>query len=140
MNTFNTPLPPHTDPATITLAAQLLAALADRAGTQAKLQQLADATNVLRAAHADAVTAKAEAETSIAQLASLQADRVAFESERAEHQRAVTALSVASEANSKRSRDLDERERSVEAQAADLQRRISAHDARVKEFRDTLAG
>jgi chromosome segregation ATPase len=139
MNFLNT-LPPHVDPATITLAAQLLAALADPAGSQAHLRQLGDATDAMRASHADAVTAKAEADASIAQLASLQADMASFESEKAEHQRAVTALSVASEANGKRSRDLDERQRAVEAQASDLQRRVSAHDARVKEFRDMLAG
>jgi hypothetical protein len=113
--------------------------LADPAGSQAQLQQLAAATDAMRASHADAVTAKAEADASAAALASLQADRASFESEKAEHAQAVTALGVASQANGKRSRDLDERERAVEAQATDLQRRISAHDARVKEFRDMLA-
>jgi LPS O-antigen subunit length determinant protein (WzzB/FepE family) len=140
MNTFNASLPPHTDPATIVLAAQLLAVLSDPEGSKAQLQRLADATDALRAAAADASTAKAEADASVADLASLQADKASFEAKKAEHQQAVLALQVASEANSRRSKELDELERTIAAQTADLQRRISTHDARVKEFRDMLAG
>jgi chromosome segregation ATPase len=137
--TINTTfLPPHTDPATITLAAQLLASLSDPSGTQARLQQLADATDALRAAAADHLAAKAQAEQAATKLASLEADKLALADQRAEHERAVVALAVTSEATAKRGRDLDDRARLVEAQAADVQRRIAAYDAKVKSFRDEL--
>jgi hypothetical protein len=138
MISLNTTLPPHTDPATITLAAQLLASLADPAGSQAKLQQLADATDAMRTAHADALSARAEADQAAAALSDLTAREKVLADKQAEHAQAVTQLAVASQANEKRGQLLDQRERSIEAQAADLQRRTAAHDARLKEFRDTL--
>jgi hypothetical protein len=136
--TFTASLPPHTDPATITLAAALLASLADPAGSQAKLQQLADAAAAMVQAKADHDTSKAEAEQAAAKLSSLESDRASLVSAKAEHAQAVTQLAVASQANEKRGQLLDQRERSLDAQAADLQRRTAAHDARLKEFRDTL--
>jgi hypothetical protein len=140
MNSFNS-LPPMADPTALQLAAQLLAALADPTTTEKRLAALADAQAAFAAAkkdHDDAAAASAAAAANLGDLTAL-ASKLA--DDRVEHDRNVTALAVASEANAKRSRDLDERERAIEAQATDLQRRISAHDARVKQFRDTvLAG
>jgi hypothetical protein len=134
-------LPPVSDPSAIQLALNLLTALADAKNTKVRLQQFADAQDAFIAAkrdHDDAAAASAAAAANLGDLTAL-ASRLA--DDRAEHDRNVLALQVASEANSKRSRDLDERERAVEAQTADLQRRVAAHDGRVKQFRDTvLAG
>jgi chromosome segregation ATPase len=135
----NAALPPIQDPALIVQAAALLASLSDPKGTKARLQQLSGATNALISAKADHDLAKGQAEQAAVKLAGLQADKAALEDKLAEHQKAVLALQVASEANSQRGRDLDVRERAIEAQASDLQRRVSAHDARLKQFRDQLA-
>jgi hypothetical protein len=70
----------------------------------------------------------------------LQADKAALADKQAEHDRNTTALAAASEANAKRSKDLDERARAIDAQAADLQRRTTAFDACIKSWRDQLAG
>jgi chromosome segregation ATPase len=140
MNSLNTTLPPQIDPAVITLATQLLASLSDSSATTGRLQQLADATDALVQAKTDHDTAKAEAEQAAVKLASLEADKAALADKQVEHDRNVTALAVASEANAKRGRDLDERARAIDAQATDLQHRTAAFDARVKTFRDQLAG
>jgi hypothetical protein len=140
MNSFNTSLPPHVDPATITLAAALLASLADPAGTQTRLTQLADVTNAMRAAHADALSARAEADQAVAKLAGSQADLASFETEKAEHAKAVLALSVASEAVAERERIQRVKASELEAQQQDLQRRTAAFDSRLKTWRDQLAG
>jgi hypothetical protein len=133
-------LPPIADPALITLAAQLLAALSDPEGTKARLGALADAQDAFQTAKHAHDDAADQARQTAAKLAGLAADKAALADKQAEHDRNTTALAVASEANAKRSRDLDERERAIEAQASDLQRRTAAFDARVKTFRDELAG
>jgi hypothetical protein len=141
MSINNTPLPPLADPTSLQLATQLLAALADPEGTKARMEALKDAQAAYQSAKVGHDAAKAAADAGAADLASLEADKAGLAEKQAEYDRNVTALAVASEANAKRSRDLDERERALDAQTADLQRRISAHDARVKQFRDTvLAG
>jgi hypothetical protein len=94
----------------------------------------------MRTAHADALSVQAEADRAAAALSDLTVREKVLADKQAEHDHNTTALAVASEANAKRSRDLDERERAVEAQASDLQRRTQAFDARVREFRDQLAG
>jgi hypothetical protein len=102
MISLNTTLPPHTDPAVITLAAHLLASLADPASSQAKLQELADATDAMRKAHADARSARAEADQAAAALSDLTAREKVLADKQAEHAQAVTQLAVASQANEKR--------------------------------------
>jgi DNA repair exonuclease SbcCD ATPase subunit len=138
MNSLNL-LPPISDTA-LQLAAQLLAALSDPVSTKKRLAQLSDAQDALRAAQADHDAAKAGAEQAAVKLASLVADKAALADKQVEHDRNATALAVASEAVSKRARDLDERERAIDAQTGDLQRRTQAFDSRVKTFRDQLAG
>jgi hypothetical protein len=141
MNSFNTSLPPLADPTSLQLATQLLAALSDPEGTKARLKVLKDAQDAYQSAKVAHDESAAASAASAASLGDLTAREAALADKQAEHDRNATALHVASEANAKRSRDLDERERAVEAQASDLQRRVSAHDARVKQFRDTvLAG
>ena len=138
MSINNTPLPPLADPTSLQLATQLLAALSDPEGTKARLGALRDAQDAYGLAKKEHDAAKAAADVGATKLATLEADKAALADDRAEHERAVLALSVAADANSRRSRELDERERAIEAGAADLQRRTAAHDARLKEFRDTL--
>jgi chromosome segregation ATPase len=133
-------LPPLADPALITLAAQLLAALSDPEGTKARLGALADAQDAFQSAKLAHDDAADQARHAAASLSDLKAREKALADKQAEHERSATALAVASEANARRGRDLDERERALEAQASDLQRRTSAFDARVKAFRDELAG
>jgi chromosome segregation ATPase len=136
----SSPLPPLADPTSLQLATQLLAALSDPAGTTARLEALAEAQRSFENARKQHDAAKAEADAGRNLLASLQADKAALADAQAEHERNVLALSVAADANSRRSKDLDDRARAIEAQAADLQRRTQAFDARVREFRDQLAG
>jgi hypothetical protein len=142
MTTVNTTsLPPLADPTSLQLATQLLAALSDPEGTSARLKVLKDAQDsflTAKRAHDDSA---ASAAVSAATLGDLTALAAKLADDQAELDHNTTALAVASEANAKRGRDLDERERALYAQTVDLQRRISSHDARVKQFRDTvLAG
>jgi hypothetical protein len=132
-------LPPVQDPALITQAAALLAALSDVKATKVRLGQLADATEALIQARSDHDAAKAGAETAAAKLSSLQADAVALADAQAAHERNATALAVASEANAERSRALDLKERA----AIDRERAIAAREAafvdRVSALKQQLA-
>jgi hypothetical protein len=133
-------LPPTADPTAIQLALNLLTALADAKGTKTRLQDFADAQDsflTAKRAHDDSAASAAAAAVT---LGDLKAREAALADKQAEHDRNVLALSVAADANSRRTKDLDERERAVEAQQQDLQRRVAAHDARVKQLRDELAG
>jgi chromosome segregation ATPase len=136
----SSPLPPLADPTSLQLAAQMLAALSDPAGTKARPEALAAAQADFERAKGEHDSARAVAEAAAVALRNLSAREGKLADAQSEHDRNTTALAVASEANSKRSKDLDERARAVDAQAADLQRRTTAFDARVKEFRDQLAG
>jgi chromosome segregation ATPase len=138
MNSNNS-IPPTVDAGVMGHAMALLAAVSDVQGTRKRLQQLADGQAALaeaQRAHDAAADRARQAATDLADLRQLQsqmADRAAELDQRA------TQLDVAAGAHAARQKNLDERERAIGAQAADLQRRTAAFDARVKTFRDQLA-
>jgi DNA repair exonuclease SbcCD ATPase subunit len=140
MTINNTPLPPVADPTALQLAMHILASLSDPDAAKARLEALAEGQDKYLRAKAEHDNARAEAEQAVATLASLEADKAALAEKQAEHERSALALSVAADANAQRAKLLDEKERSIEAQASDLQRRTQAFDARVKQFREQLAG
>jgi hypothetical protein len=139
MTINSTPVPPTADPTAIQLALNLLTALSDARGTRTRIQQFSDAQDAFVAAKRAHDDAAEQARQAGAALGDLTAREGKLADAQAKHDRNTTALAVASEANAKRGRDLDERARAIDAQASDLQRRTAAFDARVKEFRDQLA-
>jgi hypothetical protein len=118
----------------------LLTALCDARGTRTRLQEFAAAQAAFVSAkkdHDDAAAASAAAGASLGDLTAL-AGKLA--DERAEHELNVLALSVAADANSRRSRDLDEREKTVTDRERAVAAREVAFTERVQTLKQQLAG
>jgi hypothetical protein len=137
LSSFAPPANPSADALGAALA--LLAIAADPQATAARLAELTDHMEAVRAAHAEAVTERKAAEDAAAALGNLVEREAKVTADQAALDQGYTQLSVASSALHAREQVVAKRETEVSKAAADLTSREQALADRLASYRQALA-